>query len=74
MSVSVQRSSPESLTIKPTTYTNFPNLFLEGTLHISGTSSVNHQKFFYCTHSNGICHTGLLTACDQDHDITAVPS
>jgi hypothetical protein len=21
---------------------------------------------FHCTHSNGICHTGLLTACEQD--------
>jgi len=21
------------------------------------------RSFFYCTHSNGICHTGLLTAC-----------
>jgi len=20
---------------------------------------------FHCTHSNGICHTGLLTACEQ---------
>jgi len=23
---------------------------------------------FHCTHSNGICHTGLLTACEQDQD------
>jgi hypothetical protein len=29
---------------------------------------------FHCTHSNGICHTGLLTACEQDHDGNAVPS
>jgi len=29
---------------------------------------------FHCTHSNDICHTGLLTACDQDQDGTAVPS
>jgi len=21
---------------------------------------------FHCTHGNGICHTGLLTACQQD--------
>jgi len=26
------------------------------------------------THSNVICHTGFLTACDQDQDGTAVPS
>jgi len=25
---------------------------------------------FPCTHSNGICHTGLLTACEQDEDGT----
>ena len=29
---------------------------------------------FHCTHSNGICHTGLLTACEQGQDGTAVPS
>ena len=23
---------------------------------------------FRCTHNNGICHTGLLTACKQDQD------
>ena len=23
------------------------------------------RSFFYCTHSDGICHTGLLTACEQ---------
>src|SRR5215475_4087393 len=22
---------------------------------------------FHCTHSNGICHTGLQTACEQEH-------
>jgi hypothetical protein len=36
------------------------------TLHVSYSFSVHHQEFFYCTHSNGICHTGLLTACEQD--------
>ena len=29
---------------------------------------------FHCTHSNGICHTGLLTAGEQDQDGTAVTS
>ena len=29
---------------------------------------------FHCTHSNGVCHTGLLTACEQDQDGTAAPS
>ena len=28
--------------------------------------------FFYCTHINGICHTGLLTACQQDQDGTGL--
>jgi len=23
---------------------------------------------FHRTHSNGICHTGLLTACEQEQD------
>jgi hypothetical protein len=26
------------------------------------------RSFFYCTHSNGICHTCLLTACKRDHN------
>jgi hypothetical protein len=29
---------------------------------------------FHCTYSNGICHTGLWTACEQDQDGTAVYS
>jgi hypothetical protein len=29
---------------------------------------------FHCTHSNGICHSGLLTTFEQDQDVTAVPS
>jgi len=28
---------------------------------------------FHCTHSNGICHTGLQTTCEQDQIGTAVP-
>ena len=28
------------------------------------------RKFFHCTHSNGVCHTVLLTACEQDQDGT----
>ena len=30
------------------------------TLHVSDSSSVHHQVFFHYTHSNGVCHTGLL--------------
>jgi len=36
--------------------------FWNKTLHVSDSSSVSHQEFFHFTHSNGICHTGLLTA------------
>jgi len=35
-------------------------------LHVSDSSSVHHQEFFHCTHSNGICYKGLLTACEQN--------
>jgi len=41
------------------------------------TVTVHHREFFYCTHSNGTCHTYLLTACEQDqavsilHDMTS---
>ena len=35
------------------------------------SSSVHHQGVFHCTHSNGMCHTGLLTACEQDQDGTS---
>jgi hypothetical protein len=35
--------------------------------------SIN-RSFFHCTHSNGICRTGLLKACKQNQDGTAVPS
>ena len=27
---------------------------------------------FHCTHNNDICHTGLLTACEQDQDGTGL--
>ena len=27
---------------------------------------------FHRTHSNGICHTGLLTACEQNQDSSSV--
>ena len=34
------------------------------TLHVSDSSSVHHQEYF-TVHSSGICHTGLLTVCEQ---------
>jgi len=53
--------------IKPTTYTNFTNLFCHETLHVSDSSSVHHQEFIHCILSNGVCHTGLWTAVEQKH-------
>ena len=52
--------------IKPTRCTNFTNLFCHETLHVSGSSSVRHQEFIHCTLNNGICHTSLKTAFEQD--------
>jgi hypothetical protein len=60
--------------IKPTSCTNFTNLFCHETLHVSASSSVHHQEFIHCTLSNGICHNGLQIAFEQDQDGTAVPS
>ena len=60
--------------IKRTRCINFPNLLRYETLHVSGSSSAHHQEFIHCTLSNGICHTGLKTAFEQDQDGTAVPS
>jgi len=52
--------------IKPTRYTNFPNLFWHDTLHVSGSSFAHHQEFIHCTLGSGICHAGLKTAFEQD--------
>ena len=40
-------------------------------LHVSDSSSAHHQEFF-TVHTAMVCHTGLLTACEQDQD--GVPS
>ena len=42
--------------IKPTTYTNFTNLFCHETLHVSESSFVHHREFICCTLSNDIYH------------------
>jgi hypothetical protein len=54
--------------IKPTTGTNFTNLFWHETLHVTGSSSAYNQEFIHCTLRNGICHTGLKTAFEQDQE------
>ena len=52
--------------IKPNRRNNFSNLFCHETLHISGSSSASHQEFIHCTLSNGIYHTCLQAAFEQD--------
>jgi hypothetical protein len=54
---------------KPNRCTNFSNLFLNETLHISDSSSVHHQKFF-TIHTAMVCHTSFLAACEQNQDGT----
>jgi hypothetical protein len=56
------------LIIRPTRCTNFSNLFLEWNSTCFGQFLCPSSGDFHCKHSNGICHTGLLTACEQDHD------
>ena len=56
---------------KPTRCTNFSNLFLEWNSTCFGQFLCPSSGVFHRTHSNGICHTGLLTACEQDQD--AIP-
>ena len=59
------------LIIKRTRCTNFSNLFLERNSTCFGQFLCPSSGVFQCTHSSGICHTGLLTACEQDQDGTA---
>jgi len=59
------------LITKPTRCTNFSNLFLEQNSTCFGQFLCPSSGVFHCTHSNGICHTGLLTACEQDQDGTS---
>jgi hypothetical protein len=53
------------LVIKPTRCTNFSNLFLEWNSTHFGQFLCPSSGVLHCTHNNGICHTGLLTACVQ---------
>jgi hypothetical protein len=62
------------LKIKPTRCTIFSNLFLEWNFTCFGQFLCPSSGVFHCTRSNGICHTGMLTACEQDQDGTSVPS
>ena len=57
------------LTTKPTRCTNYSNLFLEWNSKCFGQFLCPSSGVFHCTRSNGICHTGLLAACEQDQDV-----
>jgi hypothetical protein len=56
----------EFIIIKPNRCTNFSNLFLQWNSTCFGHFLSPSSGIFHCTHSNGICHTGLQTACEQD--------
>jgi hypothetical protein len=51
--------------IKQTRRTNFSNSFSEWNATCFGPFLCPSSGVFHCTHSNGICHTGLLTAYSQ---------
>jgi len=51
------------LIIRPTRCTNFSILFLEWNSACFRQFPCPSSGDFHCIHSNGICHTGLLTAC-----------
>ena len=70
----IRRSEWFLLVIKPTRCINFSNLFLKQNSTLFGQFLCPSSGVFHCTHSNGMYHTGLLTACEQDQDGTAVPS
>ena len=58
------------LITEPTRCTNFSKfLCLEWNSTCFGQFLCS-SSVFHCIHSNGICHTGLLIACEQDQDGT----
>jgi hypothetical protein len=58
--------------IKPPRCNNFSNLFLDWNSTCFEQCLCPSSGVFYCTHSNGICHTGLLRACEKEQDGTTV--
>ena len=59
------------LIIKPTRCINFSNLFLEWNSTCLEQFLFPSSGVFYYTPSNGICHTGLLTAWKQEQDVSS---
>ena len=64
-------SSNWILIIQPTKCINFSYLFLEQNSTCFGRFLCPSSGVFHCTHSKDICHTGLLTAFEQDQDGTS---
>jgi len=56
------------LVIKPIRCIKFSNLFLKWTSTCFRQFLGPSSGVFHCTGSSGICHTDLLTACEQDQD------
>jgi len=54
---------------KPSICNNFLNLFLEQNFTCFGQFLCPSSGVFYCTHSSGICHTGLLALSENLYDI-----
>jgi len=69
MSIIAQKKiQVQILIIKPTRCTNFSNSCLEWNSTCFRQFLCPSSGVFHCTHSNGTCYTGLLTACEQDQD------
>ena len=58
------------LIIKPNRCTTFSNLSLKWNSTCFGQFLCPSSGVFHCTHNNGVCHRGLLTACEQDQNGT----
>jgi hypothetical protein len=57
------------LIIKPTRCTDFSNWFLDWNCTCFEQILCPSSGIFHRIHSNAICHTGLLTAWEQDQDV-----
>jgi len=55
-----------TLIIKPNRRTNFSQIYYWNKTLRFGWFLCPSSGVFHCTHSNGICHTCLLTACKQE--------
>ena len=64
--LNINKITKNFLIIKPTRYTNYSNSFLEWNSTCFRQFLCPSSGVFHCTHSNGICYTGLLTACEQE--------